>query len=64
MGGGNADGKRSMEAVLAKLKETKVELENCENMYQALITAHFESNEEQQNARKVLIDVSFSSPTV
>ncbi|KAL5569076.1 hypothetical protein UlMin_025651, partial [Ulmus minor] len=56
MGGGNADGKRSMEAVLAKLKETKVELENCENMYQALITAHFESNEEQQNARKVLID--------
>ncbi|KAL5569080.1 hypothetical protein UlMin_025655, partial [Ulmus minor] len=44
----------SIEAVLAK--EKKVELENCENMYQALITAHFESNEEEQKASKVLID--------
>ncbi|KAL5569071.1 hypothetical protein UlMin_025646 [Ulmus minor] len=56
MGGDNAEGIKIMEATLTKLKEKEEELENCEDMYQALITAHFKSNEEQQKARKVLID--------
>ncbi|KAL5538548.1 hypothetical protein UlMin_046348, partial [Ulmus minor] len=58
----DAENLKGMEATVAKLKEKEGELENCENMYQTLITAHFKSNEELQKARKVLIDSLESTP--
>ena len=61
--GGDAEVRQKMETVLKDLREKEGELEDLEALNQTLIIKERKSNDDLQDARKELINVSISSST-
>lgn len=59
--GGDAEAKKKMESLEEILKEKEEDLESLEDLNQALIVKERKTNDELQDARKELINVSFFS---
>ena len=61
--GGDAEVRQKMETVLKDLREKEGELEDLEALNQTLIIKERKSNDDLQDARKELTNVSISSST-